>query len=257
MSANLVVHMFPCLNDNYGFLLHAPDSGLTASIDTPDANAIAAELAARGWTLSHVFNTHHHGDHAGGNLALKAATGCTIVGNGADAARIPGIDVHLRDGDVFDFGGHAVEVMETPGHTVGHMVYHVPGQRIAFVGDTLFAMGCGRMFEGSPAQMWNSLRRLRAWPEDTVVYCAHEYTLANGRFALSVDADNAALQRRMAEVRQKRDAGLPTVPTQIGVERDTNPFLRADDAGFAAGLGMAGRPPEDVFAETRRRKDHF
>lgn len=257
MTADLEIHMFPCLTDNYGFLVHDPRNDLTACIDTPDSGAILAELDRKGWTLTHIFNTHHHGDHAGGNLAIQRATGCTIVGNGNDAKRIPGIDVTVTDGDTFDFGGHTVHVLETPGHTIGHIVYYIPDQGVAFVGDTLFAMGCGRLFEGSAEQMWSSLSRLREWPDDTVIYCAHEYTLANGRFALSVDAGNEALKARMEDVAAKRRADQPTVPTRIGLERATNPFLRADDPGFVEGMGMAGRDAVDVFAETRRRKDSF
>ncbi len=257
MASTLEVHQFPCLSDNYGYLLHDPDSGLTAAIDTPDSDAILAALADRGWTLSHIFNTHHHADHAGGNLALKAATGCTVVGCAADAARIPGLDRPVADGDSFDFGGHRIEVLETPGHTVGHVVYHVPDQAIAFVGDTLFAMGCGRLFEGSAEQMWSSLSRLMRWPDQTRVYCAHEYTLANGKFALSVDPDNRDLKARMEEVVARRSKGQPTVPTSMALEKRTNPFLRAADAALAAHIGMAGRAPVEVFAETRRRKDEF
>lgn len=257
MTSPLEIHMFPCLSDNYGYLVHDAAHGVTASIDTPDSRAILAELERKGWRLTHIFNTHHHHDHAGGNLALKEATGCTIIGNGNDAARIPGIDVEVRDGDAFDFGGHRVDVLETPGHTVGHIVYYIPDQSAAFVGDTLFAMGCGRLFEGTPEQMWNSLSRIRQWPADTRIYCAHEYTLANGKFALSVDPGNVELKRRMEDVTDKRRQNLPTIPTTMSLEIDTNPFLRADAPGFADGLGLAGRPPVEVFAETRRRKDNF
>ena len=257
MTANLEIRMFPCLSDNYGYLVHDPESGDTACIDTPEARPILAELERTGWTLGWIFNTHHHPDHTGGNLEIKRVTGCTIIGNGADAARIPGIDVTVRDGDTFDFAGHTVEVLETPGHTVGHIVYYIPDQSLAFVGDTLFAMGCGRLFEGSPAQMWDSLSKLRRLPEETRIYCAHEYTLANGRFALSVDPDNEDLKRRMTEVEAARRDKRPTIPTTVALERRTNPFLRADAADFAARLGLAGRPPAEVFAETRRRKDNF
>lgn len=257
MTSTLKIHMFPCRSDNYGYLLHDPDQKLTATIDTPDAQAILAQLDATGWQLTHIFNTHHHGDHVGGNLELKRVTGCTIIGNGADAARIPGIDIQVLDGDSFDFGGHPVHVLETPGHTVGHIVYHIPDQSIAFVGDTLFAMGCGRLFEGSPAQMWSSLSRLRAWPDDTAIYCAHEYTLANGKFALSVEPRNDALVARMEDVVAKRSRDQPTIPTNIALERRTNPFLRADVAEFVEAIGMHGRQPVEVFAQTRRLKDNF
>jgi hydroxyacylglutathione hydrolase len=237
--------------------VHDDEHDLTASIDTPDSDAILAHLDRKGWRLTHIFNTHHHHDHAGGNLDLKQATGCTIIGNGADAARIPGIDTRVADGDVFDFGGHPVHVLETPGHTVGHIVYYIPDQSVAFVGDTLFAMGCGRLFEGSADQMWDSLSRIRQWPADTRVYCAHEYTLANGKFALSVDPSNDALLKRMKEVEALRREDRPTIPTTIELERRTNPFLRADVDEFANGMGMNGEPAVEVFAETRRRKDNF
>lgn len=257
MTSSLEVHMFPCLSDNYAFLVHDPEQDLTACIDTPDSTAILRQLEHKGWTLTHILNTHHHHDHAGGNLELKRATGCTIIGNAADAARIPGLDHGVEDGDTFDFGGHVVQVLETPGHTVGHIVYYIPDQSLAFVGDTLFAMGCGRLFEGSPAQMWESLSRIRRWPRDTRIYCAHEYTLANGKFALSVESGNHALDQRMQDVEERRRNGQPTVPTTLALELETNPFLRADVDDFAAGLGMRGRPSVEVFAETRRRKDEF
>jgi hydroxyacylglutathione hydrolase len=241
--SGLVVHQFPCLADNYGFLIHDAVSGLTACVDTPDANAIQRELAGRGWRLDFILNTHHHADHAGGNLALKAATGCRIVGAAPDAARIPGIDVRVADGESFRFGTHEARVIETPGHTVGHICYAFGEDRVAFVGDTLFAMGCGRLFEGTPAQMWASLNRLAALPNDTRLYCAHEYTQANGRFALTLEPDNAALIDRMREVDACRAVGQPTVPTTVALEKATNPFLRAGGA--------------DEFATRRRQKDAF
>src|SRR5574339_96815 len=225
MSA-LAIHMFPCLKDNYGYLLHDADSGATAAVDTPDAAEIAAQLEAKGWRLTHILNTHHHGDHAGGNLQLKRNTGCTIAGPRADAARIPGIDVAVGEGDIVELGAHRAAVYDTPGHTRGHIVYHFAAARAAFVGDTLFALGCGRLFEGSPEQMWGSLEKILAWPDDTRIYCAHEYTLANAQFALSVEPDNPALVARATEVAALRRAGRPTVPTTLGVEKATNPFLR-------------------------------
>src|SRR5690606_7471139 len=183
--SEIQVRMFPCLADNYGFLVHDPDTGATAAIDTPEVEPILRELDAQGWTLGYVFNTHHHHDHAGGNLELKERTGCRIIGPKADAARIPGLDIGVSDGEEFRLGSRRVVVHETPGHTRGHVVYHFPDDRIAFVGDTLFAMGCGRLFEGTPAQMWASLGKIAAWPDETRLYCAHEYTQSNARFALS------------------------------------------------------------------------
>ena len=255
--AALEVHQFPCLSDNYAYLVRDPATGRTASIDSPDATAIARELDARGWHLDFILNTHHHGDHAGGNLALKSRYGCTVVAARDDAARIPGADVLVADGDSFDLGGQRATVLATPGHTRAHICWWFADSGCVFVGDTLFAMGCGRLFEGTPPQMWQSLRRLMALPDDTRVYCAHEYTLSNGRFALTVEPDNAALRARVAAVTAARAEGQPTVPTTIGAERATNPFVRADSAGIRAALGLDGAPDLEVFAETRRRKDQF
>lgn len=255
--AGIEVHQFPCLADNYGFLVRDRATGTTASIDSPDAGAIARQLDARGWRLDYILNTHHHGDHAGGNLALKARYGCTVVAARDDAARIPGADVLVGDGERFALGSQQATVLATPGHTRGHICWWFPDAAVVFVGDTLFAMGCGRLFEGTATQMWQSLRRLMALPDDTSVYCAHEYTWANGRFALTVEPGNAALAARVAEVGAARAAGQPTVPTTVGAERATNPFVRADSAGIRQALGLADAPDLDVFAETRRRKDAF
>jgi hydroxyacylglutathione hydrolase len=249
--------MFPCLNDNYGFLLHAPESGVTAAVDTPEVEPILSALDDKGWTLTYIWNTHHHGDHAGGNLRIKAATGCRIIGPRADAARIPGIDIEVGEGDRFDFGGHEVEVFDTPGHTSGHIVYLLRDERLAFVGDTLFAMGCGRLFEGSAAQMWASLRKILAWPDDTRLYCAHEYTQANARFALTVEPGNADLVARAAEVHRLREEGVPTVPTSLAVEKATNPFLRPSSRDLRATIGLPSAADVEVFAKTRALKDAF
>ena len=255
--ADLQIAQFPCLSDNYGFLLHDPDSGQTASIDSPDADRILEELATRGWQLSHIFNTHHHADHAGGNLRLKEKTGCTIVGPRSDAARIPGIDTGVGEGDRVAFGDRQIQVFETPGHTSGHVVYFVPEAQAAFVGDTLFAMGCGRLFEGTPDQMWHSLQKILNWPDDTRIYCAHEYTEANGRFALSVEPDNQALIARMDEVEALRRGNRPTVPTTLGLEKQTNPFLRPASTALRAGLDLEAADDVTVFARTRALKDEF
>jgi hydroxyacylglutathione hydrolase len=251
------IHQFPCLQDNYGYLVHDREHGDTAAIDTPDAAAILAALEERGWRLTHIFNTHHHADHAGGNLELKRRTACRIVGPRADAARIPGIDVAVGDGDVFEHGAHRVEVYDTPGHTRGHIVYRFPDDDVAFVGDTLFAMGCGRLFEGTPAQMWSSLNKILNWPDSTRLYCAHEYTQANGRFALTVEPANRALVERVAEVARARAAGLPTVPTTVALEKATNPFLRARSRALQETIGMIGASEVEVFARTRALKDAF
>lgn len=253
----LDVHQFPCLQDNYGYLVHVPGRAVTAAIDTPDASAVERALEAKGWTLTHILNTHHHGDHAGGNLALKARFGCTIIGPRAEAARIPGLDQAVGDGDTVDLGGHVATVFDVPGHTAGHIAYWFAADGAAFVGDTLFALGCGRLFEGTAAQMWQSLSKLRALPDETRVYCAHEYTQANARFALTVEPQNAALKARARDIDALRAAGKPTVPSLLGLEKATNPFLRAESPDLQATLGLVGADPVTVFAETRRRKDRF
>ncbi|WP_300527122.1 hydroxyacylglutathione hydrolase [Maricaulis sp.] len=255
--SELEIRQFECLGDNYGFLIHDPQSGETASIDTPDADKIQAEAKAAGWTITQIWNTHHHWDHAGGNEALKAATGARIVGPSYDVDRIPGIDFEVADGDIVELGQHAAKVIFTPGHTRGHICYFLPEAKIAFVGDTLFALGCGRLFEGTPAEMWTSLSRLAELPDETRVYCAHEYTQSNAAFALTVDPDNLDLQAYAEMVGAERARGEATVPTTIGAEKATNPFLRPFDAGIRKQLDMAGADDEDVFAEIRRRKDNF
>lgn len=255
--ATLEVHQFPCLNDNYGYLIHDPASGQTAAIDTPEVAPINEALEARGWTLTHILNTHHHFDHAGGNLSLKERWHCTIVGARDDAARIPGIDVKIGEGETFAFGEHKAQVFDVSGHTIGHIAYYFDGDGLLFCGDALFAMGCGRLFEGTPAQMWDSLQKLRALPDDTIVYCAHEYTQANARFALSVEPANEALKERAREVDALRADGRPTVPSTIGIEKATNPFLRPMSEDLQATLELKGADLVDVFAETRRRKDSF
>ncbi|MEZ5549559.1 MAG: hydroxyacylglutathione hydrolase [Pseudomonadales bacterium] len=254
---SLEIHMFPCLTDNYGFLLHDAAAGVTAVIDTPDVKAINAALKDKGWTLTDIFNTHHHADHAGGNEALKAQWKCTITGAANDAARIPGIDRQVVDGERFAFGTTEAKVLAVPGHTTGHIAYYFESDKVAFVGDTIFALGCGRLFEGSPGQMWDSLQKLMRLPDDTTLYCAHEYTQSNAKFALSVEPDNALLVARSKKIDEMRARGLPTVPMTLAEEKATNPFLRPDSAGLQKSLGLVGAPLVEVFAETRRRKDHF
>src|SRR5580692_5928966 len=224
----LTVRQFPCLSDNYGFLVRDDATGKTACIDTPDAAAILRELKAAGWDLDFIFNTHWHADHAGGNAEIQAATGCVIVGPG-EVTRIAPLDREVHGGDTVELGETSFQVIETGGHTLGHIAYFDAADKIAFVGDTLFALGCGRLFEGQPAQMWASLSRLAALPDETAVYCAHEYTASNARFALSVD-DGPALKARAAEVFAARERGEPTVPTTIAREKATNPFLLAGSA---------------------------
>ncbi len=255
--APLEIYQFPCLSDNYGVLIHDPDNGATASIDTPEAAAVDAALSAKGWTLTHILNTHHHHDHTGGNLELKNKYNCIVVGPGAEGDRIPGLDQAVNHGETYDFAGHDAHIIETPGHTLGHIAYYFADDRVAFVGDTLFALGCGRVFEGDAQQMWMSLERLLALPDDTTVYCGHEYTEANARFSVTVDPGNPDLQARVAEIAALRADGKPTVPTTMALERATNPFLRPDAPSIRRHLGMADAETVDVFAEIRRRKDNF
>ncbi|AZI36127.1 hydroxyacylglutathione hydrolase [Caenibius tardaugens NBRC 16725] len=244
----LTIHQFPCLSDNYGFLVRDVASGKVACIDTPDADAIIAEAERLGWGIDMVLNTHWHPDHAGGNAAIKARFGAELVGPQEVLAHYP-LDRTVGDGDAVDLGGTRFAVIDTGGHTLGHICYHDADDGVAFVGDTLFPLGCGRLFEGTAQQMWDSLSRLAALPPQTVAYSAHEYTLSNGRFAVTVD-DSPALAARMDQVRAARDRGEPTVPTTIGAERETNPFLRAP-------LLRAGSDPAAAFAEIRALKDNF
>ena len=244
----LTVHRFPCLSDNYGFLAHDEATGATATIDTPDADAVLAELKRLGWTLTVILNTHWHPDHAGGNAAIQAATGVPAYGP-AEVEKIAKLDRILTDGDTVKLGETTFEVLETGGHTLGHISYWDRADSVAFVGDTLFAMGCGRMFEGDPQQFWTSLSRLAALPDDTAVYCAHEYTAANARFALSVD-EAPAVAIRARDVFLARERGESTVPTSIGAEKATNPFLRAP-------LLEPELEPAMAFAKIRAAKDGF
>ncbi len=253
----LVIEQFICRSDNFGVLVHDPDSGLTASIDAPEEAAIRAILKEKGWRLDHIFTTHHHGDHVEGNAGLKAEFGCTITGPAGEADKIPGIDKRVKGGDSFTFGAYEVRVIDTPGHTLGHISLFLPAANVAFTADTLFAMGCGRVFEGTPAMMHELLEKLRALPDATVVYCGHEYTETNARFAVTVDPDNADLARRYQEVKGLRAAGKMTLPTTIALEKKTNPYFRAGDAGIRKALGMDGASDVDVFAEIRKRKDNF
>jgi len=251
----LEIDLFPCRSDNFGVLLHDPVSGATASIDAPEEKPILDALARRGWTLTHILTTHHHGDHVEANLALKQRFGATIIGPKRET--IPGIDRKVDEGDVFDFAGRRVEVIATPGHTLGHICFYLPEEKLLFAADTLFALGCGRVFEGTPAQMWGSLEKLAALPDETTVYFGHEYTLSNARFAKTVDPDNAALLARVAEIEALRAAGGFTAPTTIGLEKATNPFLRAGDPAIRRHLGMETASDAEVFAEIRGRKDRF
>ena len=250
-------HQFPYDSDNYGLLLHCTETGLTACVDAGSAPATDAALAETGWALSHVFITHHHGDHTADLAVLKAKYKPTIIGPNVDSGVSDLYDVRLGDGDHFEFAGRRVNVIATPGHTLDMLNFHIAAESLVCTGDTLFVMGCGRIFEGDADMMWASLEKLKALPDDTIVYCSHEYTVANAAFARSVDPDNAALAARQEEVAGLRAKGLPTVPTRLDVEKATNPFLRVDDAAIRAHLGMAGASDAAVFAEIRRRKDSF
>ncbi|MBA4353824.1 MAG: hydroxyacylglutathione hydrolase, partial [Novosphingobium sp.] len=249
----LQIHQFACLSDNYGFLVHDPASGETACIDTPDADAYLREAAAQGWTITQIWNTHWHPDHAGGNEAIKAATGCTVVAPATDAPKIAAVDRAVAHGDTVTLGQYAATVVDVGGHTLGHIAYHIPAAATAFVGDALFPLGCGRMFEGTPDQFWASLVRLKALPPETTLYSAHEYTQSNARFALFADPDNAALESYAAKVDARREIGQWTVPTTLAAELAANPFLRADAPDMAARWG--GTSPVETFAALRAAKD--
>ena len=253
----LTIELIPALSDNYLFLAYDRDDGVCAIVDPAEAGPVNARLEELGLTLTHILNTHHHPDHVGANLTLKDRYGATVVGAASDAARIPGIDVELNDGDVFALGSHEAVVFDVPGHTRGHCAYWFKDDQAAFVGDTLFALGCGRLFEGTAAEMWGSLSKLAQMPDETAIYCAHEYTESNAAFAVTVDPANEALKQRVSDIKQARAAGRPTVPTTIGLERATNPFLRADDAAMRAHLGLQDADNVQVFAEVRSRKDNF
>ncbi len=241
--STLQYHLFPALNDNYGVLVHCPDSGATASIDAPEAAAVERALADTGWKLTHILITHHHHDHVGGVEELKQKWGCEVIGSAEEPHGLPGLTGTVTPGGTYDFAGHIAQIIHTPGHTLGHITWHFADDGVAFAGDTLFTLGCGRVFEGTMEQMWASMQKLAKLPPETTVYCGHEYTLSNGRFAVTAEPDNQALKQRMIEIEQLREAGKPTVPTTIARELETNPFLRAETA--------------QRFAEIRTAKDNF
>jgi hydroxyacylglutathione hydrolase len=251
----LQIHQFPCLEDNYGFLVHDSQSGATATIDTPDAAEILRQADLKGWRITDVWNTHWHPDHAGGNAEIKANTGARVTGP-AEVERIgQAPDRIVTEGDTVTLGASSARVLDVGGHTLGHIAYVFDNDKVGFVGDALFAMGCGRLFEGTAQQMWASLSKIAALPDDATLYCAHEYTQSNARFAIAVDPDNATLQARVAEVNALRAQGKPTVPMTLSVEKATNPFLRAPL--LKAAIGLAAAQDWEAFGEVRKRKDNF
>ena len=249
--------LFICLKDNYGVLLHDSATGATAAIDAPEAAPIEAALKATGWKLSDILVTHHHHDHTGGIAELKQKHRCRVVAPHGEASKIPLLDETVREGDKVSVGKLSANVIETPGHTAGHITFWFDADKLAFAGDTLFSIGCGRVIEGTPEMMWASLKKLRDLPGDTRVYCGHEYTLANIKFAQSIEPGNAALTARAKEAARQVAAGEPTIPTTIAEEKAANVFLRADDPAVAAAVGLAGKPAAQVFAEVRARKNKF
>ncbi len=251
----LQIELVPCLADNYAYLIHDADATLTAVVDPSEPEPVRQALARHGWTLTHILNTHHHFDHTGGNLPLKEQFGAKVVGPEKDRDRIPGIDVGVSEAAPWTFGARSVRVMEIPAHTRAHIAFVFDDA--VFTGDTMFAMGCGRLFEGTPAMMWASLSKLMTLPDATRVYCGHEYTLSNGRFALTLEPGNATLAQRVREVEALRGKGQPTIPSTIGLEKLTNPFLRPGSAEIRHSLGLIHASDVDVFAEMRKRKDNF
>ncbi len=247
--------LVPCLTDNYCVLLHEPVSGETAAIDAPNAAAIKAALAERGWRLNHIFITHHHTDHTAGIAELKAFYGASVTGPEAEADRIPGLTRVVTASTRLSFAEHVINVLETPGHTLGHVTYFFPDDAMVFTGDTLFSLGCGRVFEGEAHMMWESVSKIAALPGDTNLYCGHEYTLNNARFAMTIEPENEALKARVAEVEALRAAGKPTLPTTLNVEKATNPFLRPQSRIIRARLGLEGAPDWQVFARLRQLKN--
>jgi hydroxyacylglutathione hydrolase len=250
-------YLFKCYQDNFGVLLHDPASGATASIDAPEAAPVEAALRQKGWRLTDILVTHHHNDHTAGIAELKQKYKCRVVAPHQEAERTPMVDHSVAEGDRVTVGGLNAKVLETPGHTAGHISYIFDADKLAFVGDTLFSIGCGRVIEGTPAMMWHSLLKLRALPDDMRFFCGHEYTKGNVNFALTIEPKNPALLARAQEVDRQLAAGEPTIPTTIGAEKAANPFLRADVPEVAAAVGLAGKPAAEVFAEIRARKNKF
>src|SRR6202034_3721623 len=249
------IRLFPCLTDNFGYLIHDPVTKATASIDAPEAGPIIAALEREGWTLTDILITHHHGDHVGGVAELKQKYKCRVVAPHDKSAKIANVDMRVSHGDVVKVGGLLVRVLETPGHTLDHVSYVFDSEKALFAADTLFSIGCGRVFEGTYPQMWDSLLKLRALPDDFKLYCGHEYTAANVKFALTIEPDNAPRQARAAQVTRLRAADQPTIPVTLGEDKKANVLLRADEPSVAASVRMKGASGADVFGELRERKN--
>ncbi len=253
----LEIIQLPVLTDNYIYIIHEPNSKETAVVDPAIAQPVLNLLNSKGWRLNYILNTHHHSDHVGANLELKNQTGCQIIGFEQDQKRIPGIDIKLKQGGKVKLGNQTAKVIETPGHTLGHIVYYFADSDALFCGDTLFSMGCGRLFEGSAEQMWRSLQLLKSLPKQTKIYCAHEYTQANSQFALILEPDNKQLSYRIEEVNNLRAANKATIPSSLEQELMTNPFLREDSLALQQSVDMVGMPAIDVFRKIRQLKDNF
>ncbi|MCA0871562.1 hydroxyacylglutathione hydrolase [Seohaeicola saemankumensis] len=253
----LEILTIPCLSDNYAFLAHDAETGSTALIDAPEAGPILSALSNKGWKLSHVLLTHHHWDHVDALPDILAVHPAKVIGAAADAHRLPPLDQQVAEGDSVIIGNETGQIIDVSGHTVGHIAYHFPDSAAVFTADSLMALGCGRLFEGTAPQMWESLSKLAALPDDTIVYSGHEYTQANGRFAETIEPENADLQARILDIAAARAENRPTVPSSLALERATNPFLRAAEPAVQRNVGMQGAKPQDVFAEVRARKDRF
>ncbi|KAK9288835.1 hypothetical protein L1049_017300 [Liquidambar formosana] len=258
MSSTLQIELVPCLKDNYAYLLHDVDTGTVGVVDPSEAVPVIDALSRKNRNLTYILNTHHHYDHTGGNVELKARYGAKVIGSGADRDRIPGIDIVLNDGDKWMFAGHEVLVMETPGHTRGHISFYFPGSRAIFTGDTLFSLSCGKLFEGTPEQMLSSLKKIMSLPDDTDIYCGHEYTLSNSKFALSVEPNNEALQSYAAHVAHLRSKRLPTIPATLKMEKSCNPFLRTSSVEIRQSLNIPATANDaEALGVIRQAKDNF
>ena len=253
----LEICQLPVFNDNYIYLLHDPGKDVTAVVDPAIASPVLTLLAERNWRLDFILNTHHHSDHVGANLELKKLTGCRIIGAQKDQQRIPGIDQMVVEGDLLMIGQYQATVLEVPGHTSAHIAYWFKDAECLFCGDTLFSLGCGRLFEGTAQQMWRSLQKIRSLPVQTQIFCAHEYTETNGRFALQLEPNNSLLKDAMKTIRKKRSQGLSTIPSSVQLEIGANPFLRVDNPEFQSAIGMKNMDPDKVFAAIRQQKDNF